>query len=138
MFDGNKIIIGLVVFLALASAPFWITAASGGKGTRPELEYPTNPAQKQCVEDKAYMQAFHMDLLDKWRDAVVRDGYRVYVSRAHKTKHEMSLSKTCLSCHSDKTKFCDRCHDYSGVKPYCWDCHVTTRDAIRGDAKGGK
>ena len=44
----------------------------------------------------------------------------------------MSLSGTahtkdggsCMSCHANKDKFCDRCHDYLAVKPYCWDCHV--------------
>ena len=49
-----------------------------------------------------------------WRGFSVRDGREI----------EASLSGTCLRCHSDKTRFCDRCHDDAGVKPACWDCHV--------------
>jgi len=29
----------------------------------------------------------------------------------------MSLSQTCLGCHSNKEKFCDACHNYSGSSP---------------------
>jgi hypothetical protein len=36
----------------------------------------------------------------------------------------MSLSNTCLDCHSNKAEFCDRCHNYASVSPYCWDCHI--------------
>ena len=35
-----------------------------------------------------------------------------------------SLTLECLSCHSNKDKFCDECHEYLKVKPYCWDCHI--------------
>jgi hypothetical protein len=41
----------------------------------------------------------------------------------------MSLTGTCLDCHSDKEKFCDACHTYSAVDPYCWDCHVIPEEA---------
>ena len=27
----------------------------------------------------------------------------------------MSLSNTCLDCHSNKAEFCDRCHNYASV-----------------------
>ena len=30
----------------------------------------------------------------------------------------------CLDCHKNKSNFCDKCHDYMGVKPYCWECHA--------------
>jgi nitrate/TMAO reductase-like tetraheme cytochrome c subunit len=40
----------------------------------------------------------------------------------------MSLSQTCLGCHSNKEKFCDSCHTYSGVKPNCWNCHVVPQE----------
>jgi hypothetical protein len=36
----------------------------------------------------------------------------------------MSLEETCFSCHDDKSNFCDSCHDYTAVDPYCWDCHA--------------
>jgi hypothetical protein len=77
------------------------------------------------VEDaEGYMKSWHMDLLNTWRDDVVREGKRIHVSRDYGTRYEMSLTKTCLGCHSNKKKFCDQCHDYIGVEPYCWDCHI--------------
>ncbi|MDX1708870.1 MAG: sulfate reduction electron transfer complex DsrMKJOP subunit DsrJ, partial [Desulfobacterales bacterium] len=62
-------------------------------------------------------------LLDVWRDAVVREGKRIYVNPAGK-EFNMSLSNTCLDCHSNKAEFCDRCHNYASVRPYCWSCHI--------------
>jgi hypothetical protein len=69
------------------------------------------------------MKAEHMQLLDVWREAVVRRGERTYVSPDGK-EYDMSLSNTCLDCHANKTEFCDRCHNYASVQPYCWDCHI--------------
>ena len=36
--------------------------------------------------------------------------------------------KSCLGCHEDKTKFCDKCHTYASVNPYCWDCHTNPKE----------
>jgi len=69
-----------------------------------------------------------MDLLNQWRDDVVRKGERYYQA-FDGTTHEMSLTRNCLGCHVNKDKFCDRCHDYLGVTPYCWDCHVNPKEA---------
>jgi hypothetical protein len=42
----------------------------------------------------------------------------------------MSLTNTCITqCHSNKAKFCDRCHDYMNVQPWCWDCHNFPKEA---------
>ena len=120
MYDGAKIMGGLIVFLALVSAPFWYTSAEG-KAYRPDPKVTTDA--KSCIESKEYMQAWHMDVLDTWRDSVVRDSNRIYVAKDGK-KHNMSLSNNCMKCHTDKEKFCDECHNYLGVSPYCWDCHI--------------
>jgi hypothetical protein len=69
------------------------------------------------------MRAEHMQLLDVWRDSVVRESKRIYVNPEGK-EFNMSLSNTCLDCHSNKAEFCDRCHDYASVQPYCWSCHI--------------
>ena len=121
MYNGGKIVLGLVAFLVLVTFPIWYTAAGGASLDRPEIVLPED--EKACVESKEYMRAWHMDLLDDWRDAVVRDGHRVYVSEDGQ-KHRMSLSLGCMTCHDNKAEFCDKCHDYTGVSPYCWDCHV--------------
>ena len=122
MADGGKIIAGLVVFVGLVTYPFWITLAEPSAARAPTLEKPVSG--DHCVESKPYMRAFHMDLLNEWRDRVVREGKHMTASRDFPNDlHEMSLTGTCLKCHADKTAFCDRCHGYVGVSPYCWDCH---------------
>jgi hypothetical protein len=77
----------------------------------------------RCIEPVAFMRASHMTLLGDWRDLAVRRGVRSYQA-ADGREFEISLSRTCLGCHQDKTKFCDRCHDYAAASPACWDCHV--------------
>ena len=129
MYDSGKVITGLVVAVILLTFPFWFSIIQGKSGYVPEPELPKD--QTNCVESKEYMRAYHMDLLNRWRDAVVRDGQRVYVS-TNGQRHEMSLSNTCMQCHVSKTDFCDSCHNYVGVDPYCWDCHVSPEVAREG------
>ncbi len=119
MHDTGKVVAGLAIFGALASAPVWYGLARGG-GQPPELPRPATA--KQCVEPTAFMRARHMELLDRWRDAVVRGGDRVYVATdGH--RWEMSLTRTCLRCHEDQDRFCNKCHVYAGVETFCFDCH---------------
>ncbi len=122
MHDANKIIPGIVLFLLVISFPIWYNVASGQDAAPPILEKPVNATK--CVEDVEYMRVSHMQLLDSWRNEVVRNGNRIYVSNTDGTHHEMSLTKTCLGCHESREKFCTRCHDYMAVQPYCWECHV--------------
>ncbi len=69
------------------------------------------------------MRDSHMKLLIQWRDQVVRENKRLYKGSDEKT-HTMSLTNTCLNCHSNKEQFCDQCHNYVGVTPTCWNCHI--------------
>lgn len=128
MHDSAKIITGLVIFLVLVTFPFWFSRAAGKADYVPEPELPAD--QEACVESKDYMRSYHMDLLNQWRDAVVRDGQRIYLS-SNGQKFEMSLSGTCMQCHVSKASFCDQCHNYVGVSPYCWDCHVEPVEPAR-------
>ena len=122
MNDKKWIIGGLVIFLILLTFPLWFNL--GKKAPAPELILTEKAkAAKTCVRSTAYMKAEHMQLLDDWRLAVVRDAKRIYVNSEGKA-FNMSLSNTCLDCHSNKAEFCDRCHNYASVIPYCWDCHI--------------
>jgi hypothetical protein len=122
MKDKNKILAGLVIFIALITFPFWFNM--GKAAPAPELELTAKAkAAKTCVMPTDYMTAEHMQLLDVWRHQVVRNGERAFVNAEGKL-FNMSLSNTCLDCHSNKVDFCDRCHDYASVRPYCWDCHI--------------
>ena len=121
MSDKAKVTVGLAVFVALVGFPLWYSLAATDDAGRPELELPAD--ESNCVEDTEYMTANHMDLLNRWRNAVVRDGEKEYVSTSGQV-FVMSLTKTCLDCHANRDNFCNRCHDYSDVSPKCWDCHV--------------
>jgi hypothetical protein len=124
MRDRGRILVGLAIFLVLVTFPFWSRLAASGEAeaSQPELEYPAD--ETVCVEETAYMTANHMDLLNDWRDMVVRDGVLEYSSSLTGEVYYPSLTKTCLSCHENRDNFCTRCHDYANVSPTCWDCHV--------------
>jgi hypothetical protein len=122
MHDAGKIIAGLVIFLAIATSPMLYQWTKGAVPGPPELKI--SPESEQCVQPTQFMRSLHMDLLDDWRDEAVRDGDRTYVAFDGKV-YEKSIAGTCLSsCHSSKDEFCDRCHEYVGAEPYCWDCHA--------------
>lgn len=121
MKDRGLIIAGLVIFVVLMTFPIWYNLAVGEATTKLDLA----PADKgdRCVLERAEMRANHMDILNRWRDDVVRIGERIYKS-PDGTEYNMSLTNTCLDCHTQKDKFCDRCHNYLSVDPYCWSCHI--------------
>jgi hypothetical protein len=122
MYDAWKIIGGIIIFLVLITGPIWYDMASGKTDYKPDPKIITT--EKQCVMPTEYMRAVHMDLLNEWRNAVVREGRRTHISHDGK-KYNMSLSNTCMSCHSNKSEFCDVCHNYSAVgQPNCWNCHI--------------
>lgn len=123
MYDSGKIIVGLIILIGLFTSPIWYDLASGESAKKPKIILPVDENIKECVTSTEYMRSSHMDLLNEWRDEVVREGNRIYTSPTGK-EFEMSLTKTCMNCHSNKTEFCDQCHDYLGVTPYCWECHV--------------
>jgi hypothetical protein len=124
IYDKGKVIVGIVIFGILMSFPFWYNL--GKAAPAPELILTEKAkAAKVCVRSTDYMKSEHMQLLDIWRDTVTRDGKRVYVNSEGKS-YLMSLTNTCLDCHSNKTEFCDRCHNYASVSPYCWQCHIDT------------
>jgi hypothetical protein len=120
--DRGKILIGIAVFVVLITFPFWARVAASGDSARPELVYPSDATA--CVEDTEYMTANHMDLLNQWRDELVREGITEYVSTATGESYYPSLTETCLDCHDNRDDFCTSCHDYANVTPTCWECHT--------------
>ena len=128
----NAIISGLVVFVIAALFPFWFNFAGSEAAPEPELSAKAKAAEK-CVLEKYDMRANHMSLLDEWRDSVVRDADRLYKG-VNGMEFDMSLStgeNSCLGCHQDKEKFCDKCHNYASVDPYCWECHTTSKEVTQ-------
>ena len=211
MSDKPIIVAGLVIFLALATFPFWYPQAAEPVGPPPELEPPAgallfsiawlaedtidlkslraplaenqiklsdkaglvegeqgqkwckwritdgdrrylvvlsedtlNVYAGECVAELGYMTGHHMDMLNEWRDAVVRDGDREPVE-INGQPYAKSLTGTCMGCHTNRENFCYRCHEYANVLPFqspceatdakqprgilCWDCH----DELKGN-----
>lgn len=67
----------------------------------------------KCVKETSWMRKNHMKLLLHIREDTVREGVR---------KVNESF-KGCASCHTKREEFCDKCHEYVGAKPECWNCH---------------
>jgi hypothetical protein len=129
IFDKLKIVLGIIVFLLVALVPLWYGNLTGNIGFVPIIKVGTDA--ERCVENTLYMKSKHMDLLNNWKESVVRDGIRIHKAVDGRL-YNKSLTGTCLGCHSSKAQFCDRCHDYAGVKPKCWDCHVVPKDVLIG------
>lgn len=129
MRDFRYIITGLIVFVVLVTFPFWSNAGKAAPAPAPNLDTLAiqKLEQKQCVEATEYMRASHMKLLEGWRNQVVREGKRIYVASNGK-EYEMSLETSCFECHSNKTQFCDQCHNYLEVQPDCWTCHIEPKE----------
>ena len=126
MYDGGKIIVGLIIGIGLFMSPFFYNAGKAAKAPNPELTEKAKEA-KTCMREKDYMTTSHFTMLDNWRHEVVRSGERYY-KRSDGEIFYKSLQLTCMDCHSNKTKFCDQCHNYMSVNPYCWDCHIAPKE----------
>ncbi len=128
-YDAGKIIPGLIIFVLFMTFPIWYNM--GNAGTIPNPEKPANGA-RQCVAETKFMRTDHMVLLNDWRDEVIREGKRqkIEIDGVH---YEKSLQNGCMHCHANKEKFCDTCHTYASVKPYCWDCHFNFGETLKGE-----
>ena len=126
IYDKGKVIAGLIIFVVMVTFPFWYNHGKAAPAPEPKLSEKAKAA-KECVRPKEFMKAEHMQVLDVWRDTVVRGAQRTYENESGK-EYTMSLTNTCLDCHTEKTEFCDRCHNYASVSPYCWDCHIDPKE----------
>ena len=127
MYNKGLIISGLIIFGLLVTFPVWFNRLDAGPMPKPELP---PGGEKQCVAPAAEMRDTHMQLLNEWRDDVLRNADRVAVTVDGK-EYRKGLQTACMQCHSNKEKFCDSCHDYAAVQPTCWDCHLTPVEAAK-------
>lgn len=126
MYNKGTIIPGLLIFVLIVIFPILYNGLEAG-----DMPKPAAPpgGETKCVKDTGYMRSSHMQLLNEWRDSVLRDGNRVTVEVEGKI-YRKGLQTACMKCHSNKEKFCDSCHEYASVKPYCWDCHLSPKEAV--------
>ena len=132
----SYVFLGIAIFLVLMVSPIWLNLGKAGATEAPEVSLDT-PAinalsEKECIYDAQWMRENHMELLAEWKVEVVRNGNDIFVTNDGR-EYQMSLQNTCLQCHSNYEDFCKKCHDYNGVDPNCWTCHVNIpRDALGG------
>lgn len=132
LYHQNYIIPGLVAFLVIITFPMWSSIVT----KKPNFDNPIAAAEGEaCVESAAFMRTNHMQMLNQWRDEVVREGNRVYRA-GNGREWRKSLTGTCMECHGKAERvegqwkstsaatYCIECHNYVGISNYCWDCHV--------------
>jgi nitrate reductase cytochrome c-type subunit len=155
MYKGGKIIASLIIFVAVIISPFLYNMGKANAGPENLDANLKVTAGTQCVEPASYMLANHMQLLDKWRLAYIRDGQTVYTNSQGK-EFKINID-TCTKCHStgaaattagvsnpalktagtSKTavttsdQFCVSCHTYAAVEPTCWSCHNQPGEATK-------
>jgi len=125
MYDGKYIIPGLIIFVALMTFPIWKNMGNAGPVPKPEKP----KGVTKCIEPAQFMRTSHMKVLDDWRDQVLREGERKPIE-VEGIEYDRSLMNGCMKCHTEKKKFCDECHTYTSVKPYCWDCHFLPKETF--------
>lgn len=123
MYNSDKVIPGIIIFILFFTIPIWLNF--GRVEAIPEPELPKK--EKECVEPKEFMRAYHMKLLDHWRKIAIRENKYLYISSTGK-EYFISLQRTCMKCHESREKFCDRCHDFVITHPDCWNCHFTREE----------
>jgi hypothetical protein len=116
--DVGKVVGGVVIALVIAAGPLWVATVRGAK-TEP-LAPPAQPGR--CIEAKDAMRTSHPRLLSAWREQVVRTGQRTWHTTDGRDVR-IGLGETCLGCHGETSKFCDRCHAQNAVTLSCWQCH---------------
>lgn len=123
MYDRGKVLTGLAIFVIIMTFPVWYNLVSAQKAPIPEKPKDV----KKCVGTLEYMRSSHMQVLNTWRDEVVRLENRKVVELEGK-QYVKSLQLGCMVCHPDRKKFCDVCHTYAANAPFCWDCHFQPKE----------
>lgn len=139
LYDFKYIVVGLLIFFGLLFSAVLPNLGKTVAAPDPKLDTPAiqklAAKDRKCVMPTDYMRANHMQMLVDWRESVVRDAQREFVNPEGK-KFVASLSNTCLDCHSNKTQFCDQCHNYVAVTPNCFGCHLTKEQPVaKAEAK---
>lgn len=124
MRDFRWIAFGLALFVLLFALPFWVNLGKNPQQTQPppilqDAKTMQELAEKLGVKNGDEFREKHRQMLSEWKQSVVRDGKRVYVT---KDGREVQMSLENLASQPES---CSTCHDYAGIKKTsCWDCHA--------------
>ena len=123
-------IISAAIFAPVLAAVVSVNALADGPPKLPRGKGAT------CVEPLDVMRRNHMDFLNHERDLTVRGGIRG-------RKHSLV---GCIACHAQRDghgdfiridapgQFCHACHEFTGVKMDCFECHAAVPDTSASHA----
>lgn len=137
----SYIVAGILVFLLMITAPAWLNIGKSADIAEPAVSLDTPEIQAlgadaKCIYDAEYMRTHHMEVLAQWKKQAMRNNNRSLVLDDGR-EIQVSLQESCLKCHSNYEEFCKKCHDYNGVDPNCWNCHVNPSAENGGALKEG-
>jgi len=124
MYKGGRIIASLIIFVGLFTIPFFYNMGKANAG--PEIDA-QQLANLQSIEPSINMLADHPQLFNQWRNQFVQNGQTVYINSEGKAI-DISLEKLVGD---PSNQFCVSCHNYTAVKPTCWDCHSGPEGATK-------
>ena len=108
---GNRIAVAVMALVIVSPIGFSAVSSAISRGPQPFLERP-DQGQRACVKDTEYMRFHHMDYLKEIREEYVRYGIR-----------EAKGLSSCKGCHTNRERFCDRCHQTVDLNIDCFGCH---------------
>jgi len=117
------ILSSVAIFAIVALGPFVINTATGHLLKGVDGPNPT-PAMSgdECLRPADEMRAHHMNYLHSVMDSM-RHMWASGIDMGEASiETDFSFDK-CQECHPTRGDFCDRCHDFVGVVPKCWECH---------------
>ena len=122
MLKKNKstITVAILALIILAPIGFYAVRDAIPQDTEAFLEKP-DPKYKECVRDTEYMRLQHWVLLKEVRERVVREGKKVTAMQGGE-EVEVTLSG-CRDCHTNRSRFCNECHNIANVYLDCFGCH---------------
>ena len=123
--NKNRLVaLGLILFVLLFTFPVLMNLGKSVAKTQPPAMLQDQKAMQELadklgVKNIDEFRERHKQVLAEWKDIVVRDGKRVYVT---KDGREIPISLQNLA---SQPQYCSDCQDYAGIEiPNCWTCHV--------------
>lgn len=119
-------ILVVIILLPFGASLVGFVFLRGGDVPEVFLEAP-DPQYEECVRETSYMRIHHMDFLKSVRDDVIRRGI---------VEEGITLSG-CGECHTNRDRFCNRCHEAVTLNVDCFGCHYYPETASEREELGG-
>jgi len=122
-----KAMILLVIFGAILYLPFSVHAANGNifKGTPIPIlnSLGTDDESAAAETEHSAADGQYNASMDQYAAGLPKPSVPVQVDMNYMRNHmnvlkqEGQSTKQCAACHTNRAAFCDRCHNYVGIKP---------------------